>query len=314
LRRRVNQMLSEPGEDSWREEFRIMVPNRGIVWLASFGLMKRDESGLPQKMTGIFVDVTQRRQAEFQLRLHQEAQAKLARLGALGEYSAGIAHEINQPLMAARLYLRLAGDAIANAEAKDDILIAVGNATAQIERAGSVIRRLREFIQFGTIDATAADLLGIARSAISLLQPELERAEIVVDEQFPADLGLVLVDSLQIELVLTNLLRNSIEAVSEAGLKQGRITIKATRVDRDWVEVTVEDTGPGFSAGDTQPLSPLTTTKADGLGLGMSLSKSIIEAHGGRFWKGVCLSGAAVHFTLPKSKEIAPCRTPLESH
>ena len=314
LQRRINQMLSEPGEDSWREEFRIMVPNRGMVWLASFGLMKRDESGHPRKMTGIFVDVTQRRQAEFQLRLHQESQAKRARLGALGEYSAGIAHEINQPLMAARVYLRLAGDAIANTEAKDEVLGAVANATAQIDRAGSVIRRLREFIQFGTVDATAADLLAIARSAISLLQPELERAEIVVNEQFPADLGLVLVDPLQIELVLTNLLRNSIEAISEAGIKQGRITIKASCVDRHWVEVVVEDTGPGFSADDSLPPPPLTTTKTDGLGLGMSLSKSIIEAHGGKFWKGHGRSGAAVHFTLPSSKEIAPWTSSFELH
>jgi len=313
LQRRIDQMLSEPGEDSWREEFRITVPNRGIVWLASFGLMKRNESGVPQKMTGIFIDVTQRRQAEFQLRLHQESQAKLARLGILGEYSAGIAHEINQPLMAARVYLRLVGDAIANAEPKDEVLGAVANATAQIDRAGSVIRRLREFIQFGTVDPNPADLLGIARSAIRLLQPELERAEIVVKEEFPADLNLVRVDALQIELVLTNLFRNSIEAISTAGIKPGRITIKASHLDRDLVEVTVEDTGPGFSAGVSQPPPPLATTKADGLGLGMSLSKSIVEAHGGRFWKGHCRSGAAVHFTLPKSKEIAQCRNSLES-
>ena len=314
LQRRIDQMLSESGEDSWREEFRIEAPNRGIVWLASFGLMKRNESGVPQRMTGIFIDVTQRRQAEFQLRLHQESQAKLSRLGVLGEYSASIAHEINQPLMAARVYMRLAGDAIAKTEAKEEVVSAVANATAQIERAGNVIRRLREFIQFGTVDPAPADLLGIARSAIRLLQPELERAATVVKEQFPADLELVLVNSLQIELVLTNLLRNSIEAISTAGIKQGRITIKASYVDRDWVEVTVEDTGPGFSVIDSQPPVPLVTAKTDGLGWGLSLSKSIVEAHGGRFWKGLCLSGAAIHFTLPRSKEIAPCKSPLELH
>jgi two-component system, LuxR family, sensor kinase FixL len=314
LQRRIEQMLSDPGDNIWREEFRIVVPKRGTVWLGSFGLMKRNEDGVPQRMTGIFVDVTQRREAEFELRIHQEAQAKLARLGALGEYSAGIAHEINQPLMAARVYLRLAGDAVANAEAKEEIVSAVANATAQIDRAGDVIRRLREFIQFGTVDATPSDLLGIARSSIRMLQPELERAEIIVAEDFPADLTLVLVDPLQIELVLTNLLRNSIEAISTAHIEQGRVTIKASHVDRDWVEVAVEDTGPGFSADESRPPPPLTTTKTDGLGLGMSLSKSIIEAHGGRFWKSYRLLGAAVHFTLPKSKEIAPWRSSRELH
>ena len=314
LQRRVDQMLTAPGDDIWREEFRMVVPNRGVVWLGSFGLMKRDESGLPQRMTGIFVDVTQRRQAEFQLRLHQESQAKLARLGALGEYSAGIAHEINQPLMAARVYLRLAGDAIVNAEAKDEVVGAVANATAQIDRAGNVIRRLREFIQFGTVDPTPADLLGIARSSVRLLQPEIEQAEIVVREEFSVDSDVVLVDPLQIELVLTNLLRNSIEAISTAGIKDGRITIKASDVDRDWVEVTVQDTGPGFSSDNPPVPALLATTKNDGLGLGLSLSKSIIEAHGGKFWMGHCPSGAAVHFTLPKTKEIAPCRSPLELH
>lgn len=314
LQHRIEQMLSMPHDNIWREEFRIVDPSRGTVWLGSFGLMRRNEAGVPKRMTGIFVDITQRRQAEFQLRLHQESQAKLARLGMLGEYSAGIAHEINQPLMAARVYLRLAGDAVANAEEKDEVVSAVANATAQIERAGDVIRRLREFIQFGTVNSSPSDLQAITRSSIRLLQPELERADIVVAEEFPENLNLVLVDPLQIELVLTNLLRNSIEAISGAGIKQGRITIKATHVDRDWLEVAVEDNGPGFSADDSRPPPLLTTTKTDGLGLGLSLSKSIIEAHGGRFWKGRRLSGAAIHFTLPKSKEISPWRSSRELH
>lgn len=305
LQRRINQMLSEPGDDIWREEFRKATPNRGIMWFGSYGLMKRNASGIPQRMTGIFIDITERRQAEFQLRLHQVAQAKLARMGALGEYSAGIAHEINQPLMATRVYLRLAANAVTASEPPEETLSAIQNATAQVDRAGNVIRRLREFIQFGRVETVPSDLLRIVRSAISLLQPEAERAGVVVNVEFPEDLNLVLVDSLQIELVLTNLLRNSIEAISTAAIKQGRVTIKASHVDRDWLEVTVQDTGPGFSSSNSGPPPPLVTTKTDGLGLGMSLSKSIIEAHGGRFWKGNCLSGAAVHFTLSKSKEAA---------
>ena len=303
LHRRMDQMLAEPTDNIWREEFRIKMPNRDIVWLGSFGLIKRDASGTPKQMTGIFIDVTQRHQAEYQLRLHQEAQAKLARLGALGEYSAGIAHEINQPLTAARIYLRLAGDAIINDEPKDEVVGAVANAKAEIDRAGNVIRRLREFIQFGTVDSTPSDLLGIARSSIRLLQPELEQAEIVVTEDFPVDLNPVQVDPLQIELVFTNLLRNSIEAISSAGLKEARIAIKATDVDRDWVEISVQDTGPGFS--DDSPPVPtlLATTKVDGLGLGLAFSKSLVEAHGGRLWRDESTSGAAVHFTVPKSKE-----------
>ena len=104
-------------------------------------------------------------------------------------------------------------------------------------------------------------------------------------EDFPVDLNPVQVDPLQIELVFTNLLRNSIEAISSAGLKEARIAIKATDVDRDWVEISVQDTGPGFS--DDSPPVPtlLATTKVDGLGLGLAFSKSLVEAHGGRLWR-----------------------------
>ena len=135
---------------------------------------------------------------------------------------------------------------------------------------------------------------------IELCKPDLDQARVTARSNLAADLPPVMVDVLQIEQVLSNLVRNSIEAISDSGGTDGSIWIEARRANNDFIEVHVLDSGPGFSLERIEMgFLPLSSSKPYGLGVGLSLCKSIVEAHGGRLWLEPCHHGASVHFTLP---------------
>src|SRR5262249_29849803 len=148
---------------------------------------------------------------------------------------------------------------------------------------------------------------------IDLCQPDLGRAGIKVQQSVAAGLPPVMVDALQIEQALLNLVRNSIDAIGagQKGTTDGTIAIEVTLKDADFVEVTVCDTGPGFPpARAANPFLPLSSSRKEGLGIGLSLTRSLIEAHGGRIWLDPGAPGAAMHFTLP----VAPAALLRLSH
>jgi signal transduction histidine kinase len=248
--------------------------------------------------------VTERRRAEFQLRLQQDAQARLARLGSMGELAAALAHEINQPLTAAGTYTRVAAQALAAGGAPPELAReAAAKAVGQVERAAEVVRRLRGLIQLGRSEIAPVAVSRIVQESLELLRPEIDRHNITVREQVPRDLPLVMADVLQVEQVLINLVRNSIEAIGASNSNRGNVVIEAAPAEAGLIEVYVRDNGPGFAKEqlDTAPQA-FATTKADGLGVGLALSRSIIEAHGGRLWVGKTSEGAVVHFTLPSAE------------
>lgn len=247
------------------------------------------------------VVVTERRRAEMQLRLQQEEHGRIARLASMGELATSVAHEINQPLMAAGTYARLvarnldptSGDAKLAREAAD-------KAVGAVQRASEVVRSFRSFVRLGRNDAAPNTVRYLVSSAVEITKPFLASENIMVREEIPPSLPMVIVDAIQIEQVLINILRNSIEAISGDTSQRGTITVSASiRSDR-FVEIRVLDTGPGLSSLQIEEFGvPFKTTKADGLGIGLSLSKSIIVAHGGRLWAERTDSGADVRFTLP---------------
>jgi signal transduction histidine kinase len=245
--------------------------------------------------------VTERRRAEFQLRLQQDAQARLARLGSMGELAAALAHEINQPLTAAANYTRVAANALASSSTPPGLAQEAANkAVGQVERAAEVVRRLRGLIQLGRSEIAPVTIGRIVHESLDLLRPEIDRHNVSVRAQLSRDLPPVMADILQVEQVLINLVRNSIEAIGGANPGGGIVTIEAVPGEGGVVEVRVRDNGPGFEREvlDAAP-QPFATTKADGLGIGLALSRSIVEAHGGRLWLGKSAQGAVVHFTLP---------------
>jgi C4-dicarboxylate-specific signal transduction histidine kinase len=248
--------------------------------------------------------VTERRRAEFQLRLQQDAQARLARLGSMGELAAALAHEINQPLTAAGTYTRLVAQALGSGGTQADVAReAADKAVGQVERAAEVVRRLRQLIQLGRSEIAPVTVSKIVHESLELVRPEIDRHNVTVHERVSRDLPPVMADILQVEQVLINLVRNSIEAIGSAEVERGSVVVEAVPAGPGVVEVRVSDNGPGFEREqlDTSP-QPFATTKVDGLGVGLTLSRSIVEAHGGRLWLGKGTQGAVVHFTLPTAE------------
>jgi signal transduction histidine kinase len=248
--------------------------------------------------------VTERRRIGAQLRLHQESLARVARLGSVGELATAVAHEVNQPLMAAGTYIRLVADSMGSGKVdRAEVTETAKKAVSQIDRAAEVIRRLRALVRLDRSNRTPVGLDRIVKGMIELCQPDLDQAGITARSKLAADLPPVLVDVLQIEQVLSNLMRNCIEAISDSGATKGSIWIEAKLANDDFIEVRVLDSGPGFSPEHIEMgFLPLSSSKPYGLGVGLPLCKSIVEAHGGRLWLEQHSGGASIHFTLPIAK------------
>ena len=257
-------------------------------------------------LTGLVagVLVSERRLAEIRLRMNQDALAQVSRLGSMGELAAAIAHEINQPLSAAGTYTGLVAESLQGESLRDvSTLELAKKAAVQISRAADVVRRLRTLVRLGRSDMVPTSVATIVREAVDLARADLERQNIALRLEIAGDLPLVMADRLQIEQVLLNLIRNSMDAIGNANAGARQITIQANRIDQV-IEVVVADTGPGFPAGfaGDAPL-PLTTTKPDGLGIGLSLCRSIAEAHGGNLSIRSSHTGARVGISLPLAEE-----------
>lgn len=282
-----------------------------LFFILGFHTFPREISQMPEMQafmlvlafTGLFAGglVTERRRTEAVLRLHQESLARLARLGSVGELSAAVAHELNQPLMAAGIYTRLVEHALRSGHGNSEAAAETAQkAAAQVERAAAVVRRLRALVRLDRSNRVVCRVDHIVRETIDLCQPDLDRAGVKVQQSVASGLPPVMVDMLQIEQALLNLVRNSIDAIGAARHGEGTIAIEATLRDADFIEVNVCDSGPGFPPDRAaNPFLPMSSTKKEGLGVGLSLCRSLIEAHGGRIWLNADAAGAAMHFTLP---------------
>jgi two-component system, LuxR family, sensor kinase FixL len=254
-------------------------------------------------LTGLIAGalVTEHRRTESQLRVHQDSLARIARLGSIGELAAAVAHEINQPLMAAGTYTRLVAEALRPATKDEELAIeTAGKAVAQVERASEVVRRLRALIRLDQTGRAPNRVDRIVNDVLEICRPDLDRHHISVRSELADGLPPIMVDLLQVEQVLLNLVRNSVEAMSETCKAGGIIKIGVSRVGDDAVAFEVRDTGPGFptefAAGEFLPFS---SAKLEGLGVGLSLSRSIVESHGGRLEVNTDRTGAVVRFSLP---------------
>jgi signal transduction histidine kinase len=254
-------------------------------------------------MTGLIAGalVTERRRAEFQLRLQQDSLDRSARLRSMGELAAAVAHEINQPLMAAGTYSRLVRDALCRSRNSQPSIVEIAEkGVAQVERASEVVRRLRALLRLDKSDRSPVAIRRIVDDALDLCREDLDRCGISCRTDLEYNLPPVIVDFLQIELVVLNLVRNAMEAINEANPAGRVITIEAREIKSGIIELSVRDSGPGFIGGQaTVELSPFATTKSTGFGIGLSLSRTIIEAHGGQLKTGSDIQGTVVLFTLP---------------
>ena len=251
---------------------------------------------------GVLVSEQQRTQR--QLRIHQDALHRASRLTTMGEFAAVVAHEINQPLTAIGNYARLAKRASEQTPPDTEAAVkASREAIAQVDRAGAVVNRLRDFIRLGRVETSPVTVATLVSETLAAFRPELERHGIACETRVDRDLPPVLADALQAEQVILNLVRNASEALTNAGRYDGRIVIEAAAEPEGMITIRVTDNGPGLDpelAG--QPITAFTTTKRDGLGLGLSLSRSVIEAHGGQLRIESTPRGVCAAFTLPVVK------------
>ena len=240
------------------------------------------------------------RESEHRLMQAQAELIHVGRLCELGAMGSALAHELNQPLAAIMNYLVVARR-IVDAEAlpaSRDLKRALAHARASTERAAEIIRRLRAFVVKGEVEKAPHDLNTIVEDALVLAVAGGVLHNTGTEVSFDPAARWVLVDPIQIQQVLNNLLRNAVDAME--GLERREVTISTCR-DGSMVEIEVADTGPGVADGDLeQVFTPFYSAKADGMGLGLSISRMIVEAHGGRIWaEPGKKEGAVFRFTLP---------------
>ena len=245
--------------------------------------------------------VTERRLAEARLRAQREALAQVSRLGSMGELAAAVAHEINQPLSAAGTYTGLVTESLENGQSSDPTTLNLARKAAhQIGRAADVLKRLRTLVRLGRSDRVLTPVDTIVNEVVDLSRPEFERQQITLKVDVAGNLPAIMADRLQIEQVLLNLLRNATEAIAAAENGKRQIVLHVGIGAPDTIAFAVSDTGPGFPEGFAAdaPL-PLWTTKPDGLGIGLSLCRSIAQAHGGSVSIDLTPAGATVTLLLP---------------
>jgi len=251
--------------------------------------------------TGFIRDLTERQQSEERLQEIQSELARLARLSELGEMASTLAHELNQPLAAIANYtqgcvrlLKAPGGA-----ASPQLKEALEETARQSLRAGDIIRHLREFVSRGETDRSTADVRKLIEEAGALALVGSREQDVRSVFQFAADAGNILVDRIQIQQVLINLIRNAMEAMR--GRKRRELVVRAWRNDEDHVVIEVADTGPGISEDIAARLfQPFVTSKPNGMGIGLSISRRIVEAHGGTLVaKRNAEGGATFRLELP---------------
>lgn len=248
--------------------------------------------------TGMLHDISDRIAAEEKQRAMFSEHAHASRVVALGEMASSIAHEINQPLTAIISYADASRKLIEiGSHDVDTLSHALRQISEQGKRAGEIIRRLREFVRKKEPKRTSVDINELIESAVALTAHDADRYGISLEFDLEPGSYTAMVDRLQVEQVILNLVRNSIEAINDAGKRNGEIRI-GSRIDDRCIKVTVSDDGVGIGASELASIfDPFYTTKETGTGLGLSISQSIAEAHGGSLslWPN---PDAGVTFTL----------------
>jgi PAS domain S-box-containing protein len=254
---------------------------------------------------GAMMDVSAIRSAEFDLHKTRSELAHVMRVTSLGELTASIAHEVNQPLgavvtnaQACMRWLDRENPDLNQAHAALDRIVRDGN------RAGEVVQRIRALAKKVDIQKSAIRVNDVIKESLSVVQHELFIHKVLVRTELANDLPFIMADGVQLQQVLLNLAINAIEAMQSVADRPRELVIRSELDDAGKIHLTVTDSGVGFSAESAQKLfDAFFTTKASGLGMGLSICRSIIETHGGRIWSVPNAVGATVHVTLP------PCRS-----
>lgn len=266
-----------------------------------------DESGRVTMLIAEARDVTDLKRMEAEVRTRADELAYYGRLNTMGEMAASIAHEINQPLCAISSYAQTCVSLLSASGSPnlEEIRGALREVSVQAQRGGEIIRRMRAFVRKQEPQRRETRVNAVVREAVQFIQSDLKQKAVELQLDLAPDDPVIWADDVQIEQVLLNLMRNGIEAMDEGDVHPRRLTVR-THPEKDrMVEITVSDTGPGIQeAGQHQIFDPFYTTKPLGMGMGLSISRSIAQGHGGKLWATSSeQGGACFHVTVPVGDE-----------
>jgi len=288
----------------YQSEYRVVLPDGQVRWIAGRGHVEFDGDGQPVRMRGASVDITQRKLAELEAARHRNEMAHLSRVTTAGELSGSLAHELNRPL----------GAILSNAQAAQRMLANGGVDVAEFreilndivsedKRAAEVIRRLRLWLQKGEVQQHSLRINKVVRDVLKLIRTDLISQNVSVDTELARDLPTVTGDPVQLQQVLVNLVVNACDAMADCDTPEHQLRIR-TGIENGGgaVIVSVTDRGGGIQVKEVEQIfEPFFTTKAKGMGLGLSVCRTIIAAHRGKLWAtNNAERGATFHFTLPK--------------
>ena len=258
------------------------------------------KSGNQRYFTGFIRDLTERQETEARLQELQSELVHISRLTAMGEMASTLAHELNQPLSAITNYLKGSRRLLDGATEEKSVAMrdALDKAADQAMRAGQIIRRLRDFVARGESERRVESITKLVEEASALALVGVKDLGIRVQFQFKPEIDLVLADRVQVQQVLLNLIRNAMDAMESSPTRD--LIIGIAPADGGQVKISVTDSGSGISPDIAEQLfQPFVTTKRQGMGVGLSISRTIVEAHNGRIWvEPNPAGGTTFHFTL----------------
>ena len=263
-------------------------------------------TGDQPKFVGIVQDITDRKRSEEEIHHIRERLSQFGRLSTLGEMAAGLAHELNQPLTAIATYTQACQRLIESGKSDDDeILATLKKCDAQAQRAGDVIRRLRQFVQKRELGRQEVSCEELIHDLAALAEVDARNNRIPLTIDVAEGLPNIMVDAVQIQQVILNLIRNGIDAMLNMDQSDEGISVSVTKLENDQLNIAVTDHGSGITKeAEKRIFQPFFTTKSSGLGLGLAICQSIITSHGGvlSFTKNPS-GGTTFHFTLPVISE-----------
>ena len=292
----------ENGRD-YRSEYRILPDNLPPCWISTRGRVEFNGTGRPVRMRGVSLDVTERKQAEVELRQNREELAHVGRVALMGELAASLAHELNQPLTGivtnAQVGQRSLDRGRWNAEEFREILQDIAD---DGKRAGEIIRSMRNMVKKGQLAWGLLDVNDVVTRATLLAKPDAMARGCKISLRLETNLPKVHGVQIQLKQVLLNLIVNACDAMQSVAASRRIVTLSTAADGGGRVQVSVRDCGTGLPVEEAKIFQPFFSTKRDGLGMGLVIARSIVEAHGGRLSAENAESGGACfHFTLSAS-------------
>jgi signal transduction histidine kinase/DNA-binding response OmpR family regulator len=271
----------------YRLEFRVLWPDGSEHWIEARAKMFRDAHHKPSRVMGTVADISERKAAEAAARLRDAELAHLSRVSTMGQMASGLAHELNQPLSAIMNFAAVCRESMqASAGLSADAYSAIEEVMNEARRAGAIIARMRAFVRKQEPPRALLEVNELVRETLRLTDFEFQHQRIQPHLELQENLPKVLGDAVQLEQVLVNLLYNALDAMREADGAGNALTVQTgLHQESQLIQVCVTDAGCGMTQRQLERLfEPFFTTKSNGLGMGLNISRSIIESHGGRLF------------------------------